>query len=297
MIRTAIRAIESFSKVLSCVVVITGTKAYGLQMLDKCPYKNNVPWSESLPRIPPEYAKNVFYYHEVDALKEMSAGKKWTWCEVRPDVIVRSRRVSIPTEGADFENKVGLAPIGNAHCIAQTMGIYLSLYAFVEGQGAQVPFPGTQGTWSALSSDSNQDTIARFCIYASLCPEVSGGRAFNIADTVSPNSWSVRWPLLAKYFGLVGVGPSDNTLHPTEYVVEKRDALEEMCKRYVLKEDVIVSSMRNPGARMNTLKYLAFDRTLDLTAARRLGFTEERSVETSWYSAFEKLKLARIIPP
>lgn len=177
------------------------------------------------------------------------------------------------------------------------MGIYLSLYAFVEGRGAEVPFPGTQGTYISLSSDSNQDIIARFSIYASLRPKLSGGRAFNIADTVQPSSWSIRWPLLANYFGLIGVGPSDHSSHPTEYVTTHQDALEEMCKKYGLKVDVIISSMRNPGARMNSLKYLPFDRTLDLKEARRLGFEETISVETSWYSAFDKLKIAKIIPP
>ena len=88
MLKAAINATEAVSKVLTCVVIVTGTKAYGLQMLDKFPYKDRVPLSESLPRIPQEYAKDVFYYHEVDALKGMSEGKRWTWCEVRPDVIV-----------------------------------------------------------------------------------------------------------------------------------------------------------------------------------------------------------------
>lgn len=88
MLKAAIGVIENISKVLTCVVLVTGTKAYGLQMLDKFPYKDRVPLSESLPRIPLEYAKDVFYYHEIDALRDMSEGKQWTWCEVRPDVIV-----------------------------------------------------------------------------------------------------------------------------------------------------------------------------------------------------------------
>jgi len=101
MLRGAINAIENLSKALTCVVLITGTKAYGLQMLDKFPYKDQVPLSESLPRIPPEYAKDVFYYHEVDALKDLSQGKSWTWCEVRPDVIVSAYRGPNPVGYAD----------------------------------------------------------------------------------------------------------------------------------------------------------------------------------------------------
>ena len=183
--------------------------------------------------------------------------------------------------------------------MAQTMGIYLSLFAFIEGPSARVPFPGTRGTYDSLSSDSNQSIIARFSIYVSLRPEQSGDRAFNIADTVRPNSWSVRWPLLAKYFGLVGVGPSDDpgALHPTQYVQQHQAELHEMCSKYGLKSGVAKSSMENPGARMNSLKYLPFDRALDLTEARKLGFHEELDVHTSWYGVFEKLKVAKIIPP
>lgn len=92
MLRGAISAVENLSNALTFVVLITGTKAYGLQMLDKFPYRDQVPLSESLPRIPPEYAKDVFYYHEVDALKDLSQGKNWTWCEVRPDVVVSVHR-------------------------------------------------------------------------------------------------------------------------------------------------------------------------------------------------------------
>jgi len=87
MLRSAVSLIQGISSNLTSIVLITGTKAYGLQMLDKFPYKDRIPLSESLPRIPAEYAKDVFYYHQVDAVKELSKGKRWTWCEVRPDVI------------------------------------------------------------------------------------------------------------------------------------------------------------------------------------------------------------------
>ena len=176
------------------------------------------------------------------------------------------------------------------------MGIYLSLYRFVEGPESEVSFPGTPSTWNALSSDSNQDIISRFSIYASLRPNITGGQAFNIADSVRPSSWSTRWPLLAKYFGLVGVGPRSPSLHPAEYIRIHHSSLLKMCQDHSLKTEVVISSMNNPGARMDSLKYLDFDRTLDLSKARRLGFDEEISLEESWHGAFERLKRGRIIP-
>lgn len=57
-------------------------------MFDKFPFRGQTPLKESYPRIPEEYGKNLFYYHQVDLLHELSAGKTWSWCEVRPDIIV-----------------------------------------------------------------------------------------------------------------------------------------------------------------------------------------------------------------
>lgn len=109
MLRAAVQNIESLSPKLSFVTLITGTKvcclflttwryycspnyflpqAYGVYLLDKFPFRGQIPLKEDLPRVPAEYAKDLFYYHEVDLLHEISEGKSWSWCEVRPDVIV-----------------------------------------------------------------------------------------------------------------------------------------------------------------------------------------------------------------
>ena len=109
MLRAAVQSIESLSPKLSFVTLITGTKvsfsflkpwtsyclpkyyrpqAYGVYLLDKFPFRGQVPLKEDLPRVPAEYAKDLFYYHQVDLLHAISEGKTWSWCEVRPDVIV-----------------------------------------------------------------------------------------------------------------------------------------------------------------------------------------------------------------
>lgn len=59
-----------------------------MHLLDKFPFRGQIPLKEDLPRIPAEYAKDLFYYHEVDLLHEISEGKSWSWCEIRPDIIV-----------------------------------------------------------------------------------------------------------------------------------------------------------------------------------------------------------------
>ncbi|KAJ5543896.1 hypothetical protein N7494_005175 [Penicillium frequentans] len=278
MLRAAVQSLETLSSRLAFVVLITGTKAYGVYLLDKFPFRGQVPLKEDLPRVPAEYAKDLFYYHEVDLLHELSAGKPWSWCEVRPDVIV------------------GVAPFGNANCMAQTMGIYLGLYRALEGAGARVAFPGNDTTWRLLSTDSNQDIIARFCIFSSLqSREKVHMRAFNIADSATPVSWSERWPILAAYFGLEGVGPDDANLHPTEYIDQHWHELQALCHQRGLREDIIYKSMHNTGSRMGSLRLMDFDRPFNLGRARSIGFEEVITTKESWYIAFDRVRDTKIM--
>jgi hypothetical protein len=93
--------------------------------------------------------------------------------------------------------------------IAQQLAIFLSLYKFVEGEGAEVPFPGGEAAYTATHSDTNQDILAHFHIFASFHSDVDNsihGKTFNVADgdTVT---WETKWGPLCQYFGLKGVGP------------------------------------------------------------------------------------------
>lgn len=67
----------------------------------------NAPLRESAPRIPEPGASNVSYYAQYDTLKEFAKGKRWTFCEIRPDAII------------------GLLPQNNAMNLAQTLGLWV----------------------------------------------------------------------------------------------------------------------------------------------------------------------------
>jgi hypothetical protein len=82
LLARAVKAIENLSPKLKFVVLPTGTKAYGIHLIDNFPFKNNLPLKETLPRIPEPYASEMFYYTQLDYLKEAAKGKSWTWCEV-----------------------------------------------------------------------------------------------------------------------------------------------------------------------------------------------------------------------
>ncbi|KAF8860712.1 hypothetical protein BDZ45DRAFT_713603 [Acephala macrosclerotiorum] len=86
LLKTATTAIERVSSNLESVILQTGGKGYGLELSDKV--SNKTPPTEDAPRIPPRYADHAFYYSQYDFLKEFSAGKSWTFTEIRPDGII-----------------------------------------------------------------------------------------------------------------------------------------------------------------------------------------------------------------
>lgn len=68
---------------------LTYSQAYGVAVFghqDKI--EINPPLKESQARIPSPIGDEIFYYPQVDLIKECQKGKSWKWCEVRPDAIV-----------------------------------------------------------------------------------------------------------------------------------------------------------------------------------------------------------------
>lgn len=47
-----------------------------------------LPLKESLPRLPPPLDESLLFYAQVDEMTELSRGKEWSWCDVRPDMVV-----------------------------------------------------------------------------------------------------------------------------------------------------------------------------------------------------------------
>lgn len=193
LLSRAVRAVEALSPNLRFVVLPTGTKAYGVHLLrDGFPFPRDLPLRETLPRIPEPHASRMFYYGQCDEMADMARGKRWGWCEVVPDVVV------------------GFVPNNNAYSLAQWLGLYLSLVREMEGEGAEVVFPGTKASWAALSNDASQDVLARAAIATSLrLGRERGGERFNVADCARPRAWRDKWPVVCAYFGLRGTGPPE----------------------------------------------------------------------------------------
>lgn len=208
-------------------------------------------------------------------MEQLSQGKRWTFCEIRPDVII------------------GFVPHKNAMNLAQAIGLWLAMVKSVEGRGTEVVFPGDEKAYKALHTDTSQDILAQFHIYASLHPEIVSKKAFNIADG-EVVTWEQVWPGICQWFGLKGVGPDGSKKTGAEWVQAQRGQWEDWVKENGLKEGALqATSWEFMSAIMGAI---TFDRQYDLSACRKVGFQEKTETVKGYTRAFEKMRAARIIP-
>ncbi|RAH74695.1 uncharacterized protein BO66DRAFT_433804 [Aspergillus aculeatinus CBS 121060] len=286
LLKRAISAVEALSPKLRFVMMTMGVKIYGLQRVSSFAQESELPLRETQVFFPAPFDDGLFYFHQLDLLKRLSAGKSWTYGGVIPDGVV------------------GYAP-HSFRSMAKLLAVYLSLYCEIHGTGATVAFPGTATAWGAQNSECSQDIVARFAIYASLHPEESGnGRLFNTADTVRPTTWAERWPILCEYFGLHGVGPNGGDgpgPDPGQFFVENRAVWVEVEKRQGLSGGHFVTDegpVSGEFVSQVIFSMLDFDRQLDVSEMHRVwgSVTEEVDIRSSWYLAFDRMRAANIIP-
>lgn len=243
------------------------------------PYHNKLPLTEDLPPLPEPYESELLYTAQVSSLKRLAEGKSWTWCEVRPDLVV------------------GFVPNNNPHCLPQTFGIYLTLFAELHGLGSQVPFPGSKEAYNARFVPACQDTIAQFCIFASIHPQTSGnGGAFNVGDRDEPTTWSSIWPTLCALFGLEGTEPRGNGQQPESFIRDNRHLWDEIAKRSGLRSGFVTNDLLNPAIFQFMTGEMNFDRQLSLSRSRRIGFQQTLSENDAWSQVIQRFRDARIIP-
>ncbi|KAE8150861.1 hypothetical protein BDV25DRAFT_139456 [Aspergillus avenaceus] len=279
MTYNAVHACDQLCKSMKFFVLQTGTNNYGVAVFryqDKIDI--NPPLRESNPRIPSPWGDEIFYYAQVDLIKEANKGKSWKWCEVRPDQIV------------------GHVPSPTSMTYVEPLALYLALYRYVNGPGATIPFPGTHKNFKYTFTDSSQDIIARSEIYLSvLKPDESHGQGFNTADNAIPSSWSDKWPTLCGFFGLNGAGPAKDGWNDIDLWWDAHQGdYEKMCAEYGLQK-------REIGRETWVFLKAGFvlldrNRELSLDKIRSVGFTDEYPVAYGYMRVFEHLVHEKIVP-
>ncbi|KAL8775102.1 MAG: hypothetical protein Q9209_000581, partial [Squamulea sp. 1 TL-2023] len=271
MLERTVGALNYLSPKLEFLVFPSGTKAYGIQIPGGV---FQPPYDESMGPLPDDYQRTLNYPFMRTILEKASAGKSWTWCDIRPDAVI------------------GFVPNGSAFNLTAHWATYLSLYRLIEGPEAKIPFPGSPAGYTSLYNEASADIIAKLAIWASLHPaEAGGGQIFNIADQAKPESMQTRWPKLAAYFGLEGVAPVEDgegdVMTPSEYIRKHQGEAEKMG---------VKGSEVFKGQFLDTYGYyLDFDRQLNLEKVRKAGFREEVDPNASWFKAFERFKRAGMI--
>jgi hypothetical protein len=178
----------------------------------------------------------------------------------------------------------------------EPLALYLALYRFVNGPGASVMFPGTKTNFTYTFTDSSQDLISKSEIYLSVVqPDQANGEAFNIADTDLPGSWSVKWPILAEYFGLKGTGPGETGwVDLEEWWKEHQNDYRRMCQTYCLEHrDLPPSSWVFIKVGFTLLDR---NREMSLDKIRGVGFKEEIPAGEGYIVALERIAEAKLIP-
>ncbi|KAL2784210.1 hypothetical protein BJX66DRAFT_317025 [Aspergillus keveii] len=280
MTYNAVHAVDRLCKNLKFFVLQTGTNNYGVAVFR---FQEHItitpPLREDNPRIPSPWGDEIFYYAQVDLLKEANKGKSWKWCEVRPDMII------------------GHVPLPTSMTYVEPLALYLMLYRYVNGAGATAVFPGSYNHYIHTYTPSSQDIIARSELYLSIeKPDQAHGEAFNTADNATPAPWTLVWPKLCEYFGLTAQGASheDNGWKDIDkWWIAHQDDYTRMCEEYGLRPREILPETWILLAAGFT--FLGRNREMCLDKIRGLGFTEEYPVGHGYFRVFERLVEEKIL--
>nr|OQO17783.1 hypothetical protein B0A51_15483 [Rachicladosporium sp. CCFEE 5018] len=277
MLTNAVGGVEICCPKLQFITLNTGGKAYGVEFHGQDGIVYEPPLLESTPRIPSPHAENVFYYAQHDILSVASQGKAWSFCEIRPDVIV------------------GFVPNNNAMNMAQSLALYFSLYRELEGERSEVVFPYGAEAWEALHTDSSSDLLGRMHVHCATSPQTCGnGSIFNCVDG-PPFAWSALWPRLTAYFGLKGTGPNASPKPKAieSYMLEHHAQWPDFVRKHGLREGALEAT----GWKFaDDVCGITFRRDMSSEAREGVGYTEEREVFEGYERAFREMRKGRIIP-
>jgi nucleoside-diphosphate-sugar epimerase len=259
LLTNAVEALEATAPGLERVVLVEGTKWYGVH---RGPFKT--PAREDDPRtLPP-----MFYFDQEDYLRARAPDAAWTWSALRPQTVC-GFAVGFPM------NLMTVIPVYAAIC---------------KELGLPFRFPGKPGAYDAIYQVTDATHLARAQVWAATKPRCAG-EAFNITNG-DFFRWRHLWPRLADFFGLE-VGEV-HTVSLTEVMADKGPLWDGIAKKHGLAPYPYQDLAAWPFA--DYVFGCDYDVMSNTTKARQFGFHDVVDTEEMFLRHFAKLRADKVIP-
>jgi nucleoside-diphosphate-sugar epimerase len=259
MLVNSVTAIAKANRTLQRIVLVTGTKYYGVHL---GPLKT--PMRETDPRhMPPD-----FYFDQIDWLAAYQRGKKWSFAELRPQTLC------------------GFAP-GTAMSIIPAIAVYAALSKEL---GQPLRFPGKQGAYDTIYQVTESAHFARAALWAATEPRCAN-QAYNITNG-DYFRWRNVWPKIAQLFGMK-VGDVQ-TISLTQHMADKAGLWAEITKKHGLKKIAFDQLVAWPFA--DYVFGADWDVMSDVTKSRLHGFHDVVDSEAMFERLLRRFRREKIVP-
>jgi nucleoside-diphosphate-sugar epimerase len=255
----SVAAIDRVGKRLKRVVLVTGTKYYGVHL---GPLKT--PMRETDPRHPPP----DFYFDQIDWLAAYQRGKKWSWTELRPQTLC------------------GFAP-GTAMSILPAIAVYAAVRKEL---GQPLSFPGKPGAYETIYQVTESSHFAGAALWAATEPRAAN-QAYNITNG-DYFRWRNVWPRIAAVFDMK-VGEVQ-TQSLTRHMADREPLWAKMTAKHGLKKFKYDELVAWPFA--DYVFGADWDVMSDVTKSRLHGFHDVVDSEAMFERLLKRFRREKIVP-
>jgi nucleoside-diphosphate-sugar epimerase len=259
MLVNAVNAIDRASAALKRVVLVTGTKYYGVHL-----GALKTPMRETDPR----HAGANYYFDQIDWLTEQQRGKAWDWVELRPQTLC------------------GFAP-GSPMSIMPALAVYA---AISKERGLPLRFPGKPGAYGMIYQVTESTHFANAALWAATEPRCAN-QAFNITNG-DYFRWRNLWPNIAAVFDMAVGEPQ--TINLTREMAEQAPLWDDMVRKYQLTRIPYGDLVAWPFA--DYVFGADWDVMSDVTKSRLYGFHDVVDSEAMVVRLLERFRDERIVP-
>ena len=259
MLVNSVSAISSAAPQLRRVVLVTGTKYYGVHL---GPLKT--PMRETDPR----HAPQNYYFDQIDWLNAYQKGKSWDYVELRPQTLC------------------GFAP-GSPMSIVSAIAVYA---AISKELGQPLRFPGKPGAYGTNYQVTESTHFADAAHWAATEPRCAN-QAFNITNG-DYFRWRNVWPKIAAAFDMPIGDPE--TISLTQQMADKAALWEEMTRKHKLRPIPYADLAAWPFA--DYVFGADWDVMSDVTKSRLHGFHDVVDSEAMFERLLRRFRKEKIVP-